>query len=459
MLCATVADRHDNRSQTEANWRTWAARLVIVSFAVATGLAIAAMTWLSELALSCFRSTAAYAWWTPLLWTPALTCAVVYITRRWFDGASGSGIPQVIASLSQQKETPGSTFDRSLYVSLKLSLSKALLTTGGLLAGLSTGREGPSVQVAAGIMHHARRWLPHGSGISHHSLIAAGGAAGVAAAFNTPLGGIMFAIEQLASRPERKSSGLLIIAIVIAGMVAMSIHGDHAYFGRIDVTPLGWATLWPAVFTVITAGLLGGFFARALTRTLNGQWDRWLGWRQSRPLMLATACGLAVAGIGLYTGGESFGSGYAATKRLIETSHDPQASLDFLFRMLSTWLSLLSGIPGGVFAPALAMGASLGEHVAQLFAYPDSRALIALGMVAFLSAVTQAPLTAAIVVMEMLSGHSLVMPLLASALGAHSLSRWLTPSMYDELAKSQLEKQKAHPPDVQSGRVSSESLA
>lgn len=213
------------------------ARLIIVFFAVLTGLAIATVTWLSDAALSHFRNVANMAWWAPLVWTPIVTCLVVYATRTWFEGASGSGIPQVIASLSSKADHSDGTFNRSLYVSLKLSVAKAFLTTGGLLAGLSTGREGPSVQIAAGIMHHARRWLPNGSGISARALIAAGGAAGVAAAFNTPLGGVMFAIEQLSSQPERKSSGLLIVAIVLSGLVAMSIHGDQSYFGQIQSSP------------------------------------------------------------------------------------------------------------------------------------------------------------------------------------------------------------------------------
>lgn len=429
-------------------WREWATRLVLVAFAVMTGLAIAAMTWMSETALAHFRLVAAHAWWVPLLWTPAITCAVVYVTQRWFVGAAGSGIPQVIAALSSPSlDDEAQRINRSLYVSLKLSVGKAFLTVGGLFAGLSTGREGPSVQIGAGIMHHARRWLPSGSGISSRDLIAAGGAAGVAAAFNTPLGGVLFAIEQLARRPERRSSGLLIMVIVIAGLVAMSIHGDRTYFGAIHTTPPSLAMLWPAAVTTLCAAACGGLMGLALTQTLSGRWDHWLTWRQRHPLALAALCGLTVAAIGVATDGRSFGSGYLATRDLIESGHASVASWDFLTRMLSTWLSLLSGVPGGIFAPALAMGASVGQHVAMLFGFLDARALIALGMVAFLSAVTHAPITAAVIVMEMLAGHDLVMALLASAWIAHALSRLVSPSMYDELATVQLQRQRAPSPD------------
>lgn len=90
------------------------------------------------------------------------------------------------------------------------------LTAGTLLAGLLTGREAPSIQVAAGVMHHARQWLPARTTMNPQGLMAAGGSAGVAAASNTPLGGIVFAIEQLSRRPEDRSSGVLITAIVVA---------------------------------------------------------------------------------------------------------------------------------------------------------------------------------------------------------------------------------------------------
>ncbi|NCN96804.1 MAG: hypothetical protein GW928_04960, partial [Rhodoferax sp.] len=131
-------------------------------------------------------------WWSPLLWTPLCTAAIVWVMRRYAMGSAGSGIPQVMAAL----DASVSPANRSLFVSLKLTLAKMALATWGLLAGLSLGREGPSVQIAAGVMHHARRWLPDKSQVSEHGLMMAGGAAGIAAAFNTPLGGVMFAIEE-----------------------------------------------------------------------------------------------------------------------------------------------------------------------------------------------------------------------------------------------------------------------
>src|SRR5207244_5899344 len=124
-------------------------------------------------------------------------------SRRYAPGADGSGISQVMATLDPALPPAGT----GLFVSLRISLVKALLTSWGLLGGLSLGREGPSVQVAAGVMLAARRWLPERSAVTAHGLLVAGGAAGIAAAFNTPLAGVMFAIEELSRTPEQRSSG------------------------------------------------------------------------------------------------------------------------------------------------------------------------------------------------------------------------------------------------------------
>lgn len=146
---------------------------------------------------------------------PAVTAGAVWLTRRWAPGAAGSGIPQVIATLDPALDPA----QRGRFVSLWLSFSKMVLASAGFAAGLSIGREGPSVQVAAGVMHHARRWFGPHSGISSHALLVAGGAAGIAAAFNAPLAGVVFAIEELSRKLESRSSGLIIAAIVLAGLM------------------------------------------------------------------------------------------------------------------------------------------------------------------------------------------------------------------------------------------------
>jgi H+/Cl- antiporter ClcA len=209
--------------------RHWLDRTVVITYAVLAGLAVVGFTLLADAAFEAYQSLRSAAWWAPLLWTPALTALVVWCVRHWAPGCAGSGVPQVLVALAP--DTPVS--ERSRFVSLRLSVAKIAAVSGGLLAGLSIGRQGPSVQVAAGVMLHARRWLSPKSGIGDRELLVAGGAAGIAAAFNTPLGGIVFAIEELSRRLQERSSGLMLAAIVVAGLVAVSAFGNLSYFGRV----------------------------------------------------------------------------------------------------------------------------------------------------------------------------------------------------------------------------------
>lgn len=419
-----------------SDWRMWLARAIVIAVAVAAGLTVVAFTWVTELALELFFSMRGSWWWSPFILTPLSTGAIVWITRRYAKGAAGSGIPQVMAALDPSVD--GST--RGLFVSMKLALAKIALGAWGLLAGLSAGREGPSVQVAAGIMHGAKSWLPRRSAVTEHGLLVAGGAAGIAAAFNTPLAGVMFAIEELSRTPEQRSSGLIISAIVLAGLVAVSAYGNGTYFGIIHVPEIGLSLVGPGLLVMLSGGLAGGLFARLLIASLRGTGsDGFSRWRRTRPVLFAVACGMAIATLGTISNGATFGSGYAYTKGMLEgAEHAP--ALYVLLKFVATWLTAWSGVPGGIFAPALAIGAGIGNDIALLTHYPHAATLIALGMVAFLAAATQAPLTSFIIVMEMVDGHAMVLSLMTCALVASGISRLLSSPLYPTLAQLQLDR-------------------
>jgi len=408
----------------------------VVAAAVAAGLVVVSFTWLTEHALRQFSALRAAAWWSPLIWTPLCAAAIVWITRRYAAGAAGSGIPQVMAALDPSVTAP----QRRHFVSIRLSVAKIFLTSWGLWAGLSLGREGPSVQIAAGVMHAARRWLPRRSAVTDHGLLVAGGAAGIAAAFNAPLAGVMFAIEELSRRPEQRSSGLLVSGIVLAGIVAVSIDGNATYFGVIRVPDIGLSLLGPGLLVAACSGLAGGVFSRLLVSSLSGLGDHpWARWRREHPVVFAAACALAVAVIGVVNDGATFGSGYDYTRAMLEGDRSTPA-IYVLFKFLATWLTAWSGVPAGIFAPSLAIGAALGWDVALLTHYPHAVTLMALGMAGFLAAATQAPLTSFIIVMEMVDGHAMVLSLMACALLASALSRILGRPLYATLAQLQLRR-------------------
>ncbi len=416
------------------DWRLWWSRVVVIAAAVAAGLVVVGFTSLTERALGAFFEMHMRWTWGPLVWTPLCAAAIVWLVRRFAPGTAGSGIPQVMAAL----DSGVTGAHRPFLASLKLSAAKVGLTAWGLLAGLSLGREGPSVQIAAGVLVAARRWLPQRSTVSEHGLLVAGGAAGIAAAFNTPLAGVMFAVEELSGRPEQRSSGLLISAIVLAGLIAVSVHGNFTYFGIIRVQPVGWGLMLPGLGVALGSGLAGGLFARLLIASLSGQgMDAFSAWRRRYPVAFAAGCGLAVAVIGLVTTGATFGSGYSHTRAMLEGSSDVPA-VYMLFKFLATWITAWSGVPAGIFAPSLAIGGALGNDVALLTGYADAPTLIALGMAGFLAAATQAPLTAFIIVMEMVDGHAMVLSLMACALVSSGVSRVISRPLYPTLAQQWL---------------------
>lgn len=426
--------------------RQWLDRAVVLIYAAATGLLVVGFTLLAEAASHAFdrlQAVSEGARYAPLLWTPALTVAVLWLTRRYVPGAAGSGIPQVVRALDDDLHP----VQQSWMVSLKVSLAKVGLVSGGLLAGLSIGREGPTVQVGAGVMVGARRWLSPQSGIDAHDLMVAGAAAGIAAAFNTPLGGIVFALEQLSRRRGISHSALVISGIVLAGLVAVATFGNETYFGRLRVQELSWSLLVPGLVVALAAGLAGGLFSRLMIVSTRGLPDRFSHWRRTHPLRFAAACAFGVAMICVVTNGATAGAGYTPTRALLEG----QAELPGIYTLLkfcATWLSAWTGVPAGVFAPSLAIGAGIGHDVAQVAGLGREAAipLIALGMVGFLAATTGGPITAFIIVMEMVSGHAMVLSLMACALLASGVARLITRPMYTELAA--LLPLPAAPPDA-----------
>ncbi len=140
-----------------ATGRPWLDRAVVLTYAVLTGLVVVGFTLLAEVGgrgFEVLRGLGAAGPWLTLVWTPALAVALLWWTRRFVPGAQGSGIAQVIAALDEK----ASSDERLRFVSLRLSLQKVVLVSGALLAGMSMGREGPTVQVGAGVMQHARRF-------------------------------------------------------------------------------------------------------------------------------------------------------------------------------------------------------------------------------------------------------------------------------------------------------------
>lgn len=417
--------RHSGRELLAPD--AWKARLVFWSGAVVVGLLATVFALGTEHANEIFLKGIQRWPYLPFVLSPLGLVLVAWLTQRFVPEARGSGIPQAIAALSLTDPV-----SRTRLLSLRIALGKILLCLLGMLSGASIGREGPTVHVGAAIMFSLGRFAKFPNHYMDRGLILAGSAAGIAAAFNTPLAGILFAIEEMGRSFEQRTSGTLLTAVFIAGITAVAIQGNYSYFGTNTAELAPSQTLVPIFTCGIAGGLAGGLFSAILiwsTRKIAPHMRRW-------PLRIALICGLLLALIGTLSGGLSFGTGYHEARLIITGAEDLPDTYPF-FKMMATWISYLSGIPGGIFAPSLAAGAGFGASLADwLPGYPIGVVVI-LGMVAYFTGVVQTPITAFVIVMEMTDNNGLVLPLMATAFIAYVTSRLICPDpIYHTLASS-----------------------
>jgi H+/Cl- antiporter ClcA len=379
---------------------------------VVVGASAVALALLADQAQAAFRHLITRWPYLPLILTPFGLGLAAWLTRRVFPNSQGSGIPQAIAARHLTDQDA-----RGTLVSIRIAIGKILLTLFGLLCGASIGREGPTVQVGASIMFAIGRLSPR----RQAGLILAGASAGVAAAFNTPLAGIVFGIEEMSRAFEAKTSMLLIGGIIAAGLTSLALLGDYTYFGTTSVS-LGAADWLAVPVCGAVGGLLGGVFSRILVefgRGLPGATGQVI---KRHPVLFAATCGLGVAVCGRASGTTIYGTGYGEVKPLLE--HGVPLPQSFgLLKLVATALAAISGIPGGIFSPSLAVGAGIGFNLSGIFPGTPLDALVLLGMVSYFAGVVQAPITAFVIVTEMTNDHAMVIPLMAAAFIGQAASR------------------------------------
>jgi H+/Cl- antiporter ClcA len=380
--------------------------------------------------------------------TPVGLGLSVWLLKRYFSGVLGGGIPQAIASLEPSAKTL-----RSRVLTVKAVIGQILLTLVGIASGATFGYEGPIVQVGAAVNYRLNRRVALRQEGAARGIILAGAAASVAAAFNAPLAGIVFAIEEIGHTFEQRASSTMLLMVIIAGLASMSIEGSYNYFGITSVT-LDLRHGWSAVITCgLAGGIIGAFSSKALltfSNRLPGPLNRL---RQFSPVWFAVACGLVLAAIGILSDGITFGTGYYRAREILLQGG---SGLEYygVLKWLTMGISFISGAPGGMLAPSLAVGAGFGLNIASLFPMAPQTAIVLLGMVGFFAGLTQAPMTGFVIVMEMSDSSSMILPLMATALIAAKLSRVLSKkAFYPALAQQLLrryERSEAAPATSQS---------
>ncbi|HXM08533.1 MAG TPA: chloride channel protein [Terriglobales bacterium] len=364
--------------------------------------------------------------WRRLLFPIGGSLGVGYLLYKYFPNARGSGVPQTKAAL----------YAREGRITLRTVLGKFFCTSATLASGIPLGREGPSVQVGAGIGSVLGRVL----GLRTEQvkrLIPVGAAAAIAAAFNTPLAAVLFALEEIVGDLNAPVMGAVVLASATAWMVLRVSLGNHPLF-KVPQYQL----VHPAEFAVYAVlGVAGGLISAVFAKLLLGIRERFLRFPRHTVWFQPLAGGLLVGVMGWFVP-QVLGVGYGFVGEALNGNMAFKMMLLLVvLKLFAVTVSYASGNAGGIFGPALFIGAMLGGSVGTVAHYffphytatPGAYALV--GMGAVFAGVVRAPMTSVLMIFEMTQDYAVIVPLMiANLVSLFIASRLQHEPIYEALA-------------------------
>ena len=427
------------RTKNGSWWRTWlldrVARLrkregqifLVLALVIGalTGLAVVAFILLTE-RLGMRLYPVGGAPWRRLLFPVVGSLGIGYLLYRYFPDARGSGVPQTKAAL----------FAREGRITLRTVLGKFLCTSATLASGIPLGREGPSVQVGGGIASVLGRLL----GLRTEQvkkLIPVGAAAAIAAAFNTPLAAVLFSLEEIMGDLHAPVMGAVVLASATAWMVLRLSLGNHPLF-KVPQYQL----VHPVEFAVYAVlGVVGGVISVAFTKLLLSMRARFLRFPQKTVWFQPVTGGLLVGLMGWFVP-QVLGVGYGFVGEALNGRMAFQLMMMLVvLKLIAVTTSYASGNAGGIFGPALFIGAMLGGTVGTVAhrllpaytAMPGAYALV--GMGAVFAGIVRAPMTSVLMIFEMTQDYAVIVPLMiANLVSLFIASRLQREPIYEALA-------------------------
>jgi H+/Cl- antiporter ClcA len=351
-------------------------------------------------------------WWFFII-TPSLFLLAFFIVKKYAPYARGSGIPQVMTAI--ELANPKDDHKVRKLLSIKIIVVKIISNLLVAVGGGATGREGPTIQIAGSVFRKVNQWIPASwPRISRRNMIMTGAAAGLAAAFNTPLGGIVFAMEELTRTHIRYYRTAIFSAVIIAGLTAQYFLGSYLYLGYPDVSNLsGYIFLVVIVIAVIT-GLLGSLMCKFILVIFR--WKEKFTTFQTWGYVFV--CALIMVLLAVVFSPEVMGSGKDLMNSVLFSPDKRIAWYVPFLRFAGPVVSFSTGVSGGVFAPALSAGAGFGAMVSSWFqlSATNTNLIVLAGMVGFLTGVTRTPFTSAILVLEMTNSHNVIFHLMLAGM-------------------------------------------
>ncbi len=394
---------------------------------------VAALDGVRNLLIHWAQHSPYWGWLVPVVFSAAGATIAVVLVRRYAPETSGSGIPHIKAVLHRLRDIK----------SLRILVVKMIGGVCAIGSGMALGREGPTVQMGGAIADAISRWMKV-STRDRLTLTAAGAGAGLAAAFNAPLSGLVFVLEEMQRDFRPAVFAAAFLAAAASDVVARLASGQLPVF-KVPAYPVPPLTALPAFLLLgCLAGLLGVLFNRSLVGALN-QMSRL---RTRIGLWTAAIVG---AGIGIIAWflPSAVGGGHDLAETLLSGKIPVVAiPIAFVLRFLMTIGSYGSGAPGGIFAPLLVLGALLGLGMGNLFHFftpnivsqPEVFAVV--GMAGYFTAIVRAPLTGVVLILEMTGNYDQMLPLLASCFCAYAVAEYLKDMpIYEALLQRDLARQ------------------
>lgn len=354
--------------------------------------------------------------------TPALFIVSWALVEHLAPYSNGSGIPQLMAAAEISHQHSQSAFISKL-LSVRIICVKIVSSLLGVLGGGAIGREGPTLQISGSIFHLTGKFINKGKhSQNHHILILAGGAAGLAAAFNTPLGGIAYAMEELSKSHLASFRTGVLQAVIVSGFFAQLILGPYLYLGLPKVGTLQLQDAGYLILTALMAGLVVSIFSQTLKLIVIYRSEIK---SKNVKIFVAGFCGFTVAAMALFLSPSTLGSGKEVLSDLLFNGKVSDFS-QVAARFFGSAFTYAAGGAGGIFAPTLSLGAATSSFVQSLFDSQLGTIGVLAGMTAGLAALTQSPLTSFVLILEMTDRHSAIFPLMIAALIGQGVSKFVS---------------------------------
>lgn len=407
--------------------------------AAITGLVAVGYAWLFTSAENISAYIFQHTPWMFFIISPITFLLAWWIVIKYAPYARGSGIPQVTAAIAIANPKHSDRLNYLLgfrLMLIKIASSIIMIFGGGVI-----GREGPTIQISASIFKKINdalpSWYPK---ISKRNMLVSGAAAGLAAAFNTPLGGIVFAIEELTKTHVSYFKSALLVGVIISGLTALNLLGPYLYLGypQLDAIP-AWM-----IGVILPVAIIAGAAGSGMGKAILYIFERKKNLKSNfQKILFPVVCGLLIASAAFFIDKHAMGSG---KEIMASTLFNPDKHLEWyipLLRILGPVISFSTGAAGGIFAPSLSTGASIGAVMSELLhlSASDTNLMVLCGMTACLTGITRSPFTSSILVIEMTSSHNIIFYIMISALLANAVSNAVSRrGFYDVLKENYIDE-------------------